>query len=225
MSGHESIIFTNIRFVYVYLKENKKSNELYKGIYISSNYLLTSKLKSLISPEKKDQNKKILNSTELVSTAAHPNIKNLDNSILNEIFEIKSIDLSSIYYIFIENNDFSKYKYHQNISSLLEQQSDYSVLKIYYYDNNKINNNNKLYDRNYVDHKKINLNLASSYVYFRKMNNMFIKKMEIKIQNSKISNMNLDAIVKEFNEKIRSKYMFNFGIPKVAVYQNDNFSL
>lgn len=207
------------------MKENKKSNELYKGIYISSNYLLTSKLKSLISPEKKDQNKKILNSTELVSTAAHPNIKNLDNSILNEIFEIKSIDLSSIYYIFIENNDFSKYKYHQNISSLLEQQSDYSVLKIYYYDNNKINNNNKLYDRNYVDHKKINLNLASSYVYFRKMNNMFIKKMEIKIQNSKISNMNLDAIVKEFNEKIRSKYMFNFGIPKVAVYQNDNFSL
>jgi len=143
----------------------------------------------------------------------------MDTNTLNKIFEINSINLDSIYYVFLEKNSDVNYRYIPN--SNYESKNNINTLKIYYYDETKINKTNKLFNKEYVYRKNFDLNLISPYLYFKKMNNLLIKKIEIKISNSKVAYRNLETIVKEFNEKIKSKYTFDFGIPKVSVFQND----
>jgi hypothetical protein len=90
-------------------------------------------------------------------------------------------------------------------------------LKIFYYDDNKINNNNKFYDKKYIQRKKIDIETACTFIHFKKYNNLFIKKIEINLNKNEISIKNMENIVKEFNSRIKCKYAFDIGLPKFLI--------
>jgi len=146
---------------------------------------------------------------------------NIESSELNKIFEINSINLDSIFSVFVEKNCDFNYKNNPLLNK--SKNNNENILKIYYYDESKINKCNKFYNKDYIERKKISLNSISPLIYFKRKNNMQIKKLEIKISNSEIAYANLEMIIREFNEKIKSKYAFNFGIPKVTVFKNDKY--
>jgi len=162
-------------------------------------------------------------SNKALITTSNPDLKNIDINTLNKIFEINSINLESIYYIFFEKHSEVNSRFSSNHN--LDKNNNFNILKIYYYDDTKINSCNKYYNREYVNRKHINLNLISPFLYFKRKNNLLIRKIEIQVCNSRIGYKNLETTVKEFNQKIQSRYNFNFGIPKVSIFQNEKMMI
>ena len=135
-----------------------------KNFFFLFNKILEN-IKKFQSQEKILQNKLYRNGSR-ISLNSNIEAKKLikENFHINKIFEIKSINLKSIIYVFLDK------------SKEVLNTNNYSILKIYYYDEGKINKNNKFYSKDYLEKKNIDINLASSFIHFKRINNIDFKK-------------------------------------------------